>query len=83
MDKIKLLSKTENTIEYIYRNLTEDDIKDILEDYINIKMYTARKIKKYHKSDKGKKSTCDASKRYYYKIKCNNRYHEIYNPLGE
>jgi hypothetical protein len=83
MDKIKILCETKNSIDYVFNNLSKDELKNILEDYINIKIGCERKIRKYHKSEKGRRKVNEASKRYYYKVKCNNRYHEIYNPLGE
>lgn len=83
MNNIIRLYETSNSIDYILNNLTKDQIKFLLKEYIKIKTNHKRKVKKYHTSEKGKKKVNEASKRYYYKVKCNNKYHAIYNPLGK
>ncbi len=81
IDLIRELCKIDNNIDFIYESIDEDDIKDIIEDYINIKICQSRKIKKYHQSEKGKIAVREASKRYYYRK--NDIHHEIYNPEGD
>ncbi len=80
MERINELLKNNEDMEYIYNNLEKEFMIYVLEDYVNIKMCSREKTKKYFQSEKGKKRNREAQKRYYYKK--NNIYHDKYNPGG-
>lgn len=67
--------------EYI-DSLSQDELIKMIKKLYNYQKIERKKNKKYVSTEKGKISTRNASKRYYYRKKCNNRYHEIYNPNG-
>tara|TARA_R100000734_G_C3269669_1_gene65957 strand:- start:226 stop:489 length:264 start_codon:yes stop_codon:yes gene_type:complete len=67
--------------EYI-DSLSQEQIIKMIKKLHNYQKVEKKKNRKYVATEKGKRSTRNASKRYYYRKKCNNRYHEIYNPEG-
>tara|TARA_R100001591_G_scaffold98661_3_gene104836 strand:+ start:326 stop:613 length:288 start_codon:yes stop_codon:yes gene_type:complete len=83
MDNIKIKDMENMLIDSDYINsLSEEELIKMIKRLQNYILVEKRKNKKYVSTNKGRISTRNASKRYYYRKKCNNRYHEIYNPNG-
>ncbi len=69
-------------MRFIIENMTMTEIQEQLDKLKKLQESNKKKNKKYVQSEKGRIATRKASQRYYYKKKCNNRYHPIYNPEG-
>lgn len=63
-------------------NIKTGELEGILQKYFDICDKKKNNSKKYFQTNKGKEANRLAQRRYYYKTKCNNKYHRLYNPEG-
>ena len=61
---------------------SQEFIKKAIASYINHAELHRKRVAKYYATKHGKEANRMRAKIYYYKVKKNNAYHEIYNPEG-